>query len=75
MKNHFALLSILLVFTACLKTKDTTAKNQIEEEISRQDKLSIANRDYNIRTVVDNLSNPWGMTWQPDSSMLITEKR
>jgi glucose/arabinose dehydrogenase len=75
MKNHFALLSILLVFTACLKTKDTTAKNQVEEEIPRQDKLSIANRDYNIKTVVDNLSNPWGMTWLPDGSMLITEKK
>ena len=74
MKNHFALLSILLVFTACLKTKDTTAKNQEKEETSRQDDLSVANRDYNIRTVVDNLSNPWGMTWLPDGSMLITEK-
>lgn len=24
--------------------------------------------------VVDNLNNPWGMTWLPDGSMIITEK-
>jgi len=74
MKKHIALLSILLVFTACLKTKDTTAKNQANEETAGQEKLLVANRNYNIKTVVDNLSNPWGMVWLPDGSMLITEK-
>ena len=29
---------------------------------------------YRIETVVPELSNPWGMTWMPDGSMLITEK-
>lgn len=32
------------------------------------------NRTYTIETVVENLNNPWGMTWLPDGSMLITEK-
>jgi glucose/arabinose dehydrogenase len=32
------------------------------------------NRSYSTERVVDNLSNPWGMTWLPDGSMLITEK-
>ncbi|MFT7627375.1 MAG: glucose/arabinose dehydrogenase [Ulvibacter sp.] len=74
MKKQLALLSILLVFTSCLETKDTSAKNQVKEETSRQEALSVAARSYNINTVVDNLSNPWGMIWLPDGSMLITEK-
>ncbi|MFT5436732.1 MAG: hypothetical protein ACI840_001381, partial [Ulvibacter sp.] len=36
MKKQLALLSILLVFTSCLETKDTSAKNQVKEETSRQ---------------------------------------
>jgi glucose/arabinose dehydrogenase len=75
MKNHFAFLFLLLVFNACLKTKNSTAKNQEKEETSIQKELSVAARNYNIKTVVDNLSNPWGMTWLPDGSMLITEKK
>jgi len=31
-------------------------------------------RDYRIEEVVSDLDNPWGMTWLPDGSMLITEK-
>jgi len=36
--------------------------------------LSNESPSYTIETVVDNLNNPWGMTWLPDGSMLITEK-
>ncbi len=36
--------------------------------------LTSGQRDYKVEMVVDNLSNPWGMTWLPDGSMLITEK-
>ena len=31
-------------------------------------------RPYEIEWVVEGLTNPWGMTWLPDGSMLITEK-
>ena len=41
------------------------------DEIELQPERS---RNYTIEKVVDNLSNPWGMTWLPDGSMLITEK-
>ncbi len=32
-------------------------------------------RPYEIEYVVRDLDNPWGMTWLPDGSMLITEKK
>ncbi len=35
--------------------------------------LNTEKRTYSIETVVDGLANPWGMTWLPDGSMLITE--
>jgi len=59
---------ILLVLTLCFLA---CKNNEKGTEIA----LSIENsRPYNIETVVDNLSNPWGMTWLPDGSILITEK-
>ena len=63
MKKYLLLLIGLFLFTACPMSKDAekyTAKS--------------VERNYSILTVVDNLSNPWGMTWLPDGSMLITEK-
>jgi glucose/arabinose dehydrogenase len=72
MKYFFLLLSLVL-FTACPKTKEDTAKKHSQES-SGQPELSVPPRDYRIEMVVDNLSNPWGMTWLPDGSMLITEK-
>ncbi|MDC7995529.1 PQQ-dependent sugar dehydrogenase [Altibacter sp. HG106] len=33
-----------------------------------------AERGYTTERIVDNLDNPWGMTWLPDGSILITEK-
>jgi len=35
---------------------------------------SEGDRTYSVQKVIDNLNNPWGMTWLPDGSMLITEK-
>ena len=55
----------LMVFlTACAQQKPN-------DEIA----LQVEKRDYTVETVVSNLSNPWGMTWLPDGSMLINEKR
>jgi glucose/arabinose dehydrogenase len=57
-------------------SKEATAiKHGNKIEIKSQDvDLKLAERNYRIETVVQNLSNPWGMTWLPDGSMLITEK-
>lgn len=65
---------ITLVFLSnCKKPKETTAINASEEKMV-QHELETNQRTYTLETVVDNLSNPWGMTWLPDGSMLITEK-
>lgn len=66
MKKRFLLLLGFIVFTACPMSKETS-ENKFE--------LSENIRNYKVKTVVDNLSNPWGMTWLPDGSMLITEKK
>lgn len=58
------LLPMLLIF-AC---KEPVKENDIAIK-------SNTARSYSTVRVVDNLSNPWGMTWLPDGSMLITEKR
>ena len=47
------------------------AQNQKKDDIQLTEEKS---RDFTVETVLDNLSNPWGMTWLPDGSMLITEK-
>jgi glucose/arabinose dehydrogenase len=41
-----------------------------QEEISIQDEV----KRYTIETLVDGIAIPWGMTWLPDGSMLVTEK-
>lgn len=47
------------------------AQNHKSNDIGIQSEES---QSYSIETVVENLSNPWGMTWLPDGAMLITEK-
>jgi len=47
------------------------AQNTKEGDITLQPERD---RTYSVENVVDNLNNPWGMTWLPDGSMLITEK-
>jgi len=55
------LLSILVSCNAPKKKNDVALTTQPK-------------RGYTTQKVVDNLNNPWGMTWLPDGSMLITEK-
>ncbi len=63
MKTVLYSLLICLVLTSCKQQKN-------EGELA----IVTASRSYSVEPVVDNLSNPWGMTWLPDGSMLITEK-
>lgn len=64
MKILSTILLICLFAVGCNAPKN---KNDVAISVKPQ-------RSYTIEMVVDNLSNPWGMTWLPDGSMLITEK-
>lgn len=64
MIKNALLLAIFIVVIAC-----NSNPNKTQIAISNPPSPS-----YTIENVVDNLQNPWGMTWLPDGSMLITEK-
>lgn len=64
MKNHYFLLLFSLIYLGCKEPQNkTTIAIKTEND-----------RAYGIEMVINNLNNPWGMTWLPDGSMLITEK-
>lgn len=63
MHKLLILSSFLLFLTAC-------PPPQKEKDVA----LVSEKRTYSIETVVDGLNNPWGMTWLPDGTLLITEK-
>lgn len=52
-----------VIFLSCdaqVKTNDISIKEEV--------------KNYTLENVVSNIEIPWGMTWLPDGSMLITEK-
>jgi glucose/arabinose dehydrogenase len=59
----------LLIFFSLLFISCSSPKKKNDIAINTQTKKS-----YKTNKVVDNLDNPWGMTWLPDGAMLITEK-
>lgn len=63
MKKYIFLATAFVVFTACAQKKK-------DDDIA----LKTKSQSYKIEEVVKSLSIPWGMTWLPDGSMLITEK-
>ncbi len=60
--KFFTLLFLLACTISCAQEK--------ENDIS----LIPDSKNYTVSTVVPDLDIPWGMTWLPDGSMLITEK-
>ncbi|RED47537.1 PQQ-dependent sugar dehydrogenase [Seonamhaeicola aphaedonensis] len=64
MKKFYILFAI--VFTTCF-----ACAQQNESEVKAEDPLNI---NYTTQLVVPDLNIPWGMTFLPDGSMLITEK-
>ncbi len=63
MKNSLLIGVLCISFLACNTPKK-------EKNIA----INTVQKTYSIEKIVDELSNPWGMTWLPDGSMLITEK-
>jgi glucose/arabinose dehydrogenase len=59
------LVALLCCFFSCKQSQSKEAI-AINPEISRK---------YETLRIVDNLDNPWGMTWLPNGALLITEKR
>ncbi|PKO99276.1 MAG: hypothetical protein CVU03_02505 [Bacteroidetes bacterium HGW-Bacteroidetes-2] len=63
MKYFLSYVVAISFFTSCaqqLKLNDIPIKEEV--------------RNYTIKSFVSNINIPWGMTWLPDGSMLITEK-
>lgn len=62
MKNLIPLLLTIFLINCNAQKKS--------EDIS----ITEATQNYKIETVVADINIPWGMTWLPDDSMLVTEK-
>ncbi len=62
MKSSSFLIILCIAFSACAQQKE----NDIP--------LKSDPKNYTTEVVVSGLQIPWGMTWLPDKSMLITEK-
>lgn len=58
---------LLIVTLGSCKSEAQNNQNELALEGDNSSK-------YTIETVVEDLSNPWGMDWLPDGAMLITEK-
>ena len=65
MRTLAAFLLIISLLSSC-------NENKKENDIAIKSEFQ---RGYSTERIIDNLSNPWGMAWLPDGSMLVTEKR
>ena len=66
MKNYISVLTFLLVsLSSC---------GQDQQEVKENDVPITVSEAYTYETVVPDLINPWGMSFLPDGSILITEK-
>lgn len=72
MKKHInrSLIILVIVFLSACKQEDNRTANKTSE-IASTDNLKTM---FNSEVVVSDLDIPWGFTFLPDNSMLITEK-
>lgn len=71
MKKYILILFSLLMIASC-----NTSHKEKTALVTNSISTSTNNKQFNykIETIVTGIDNPWGMTWLPDGSMLITEK-
>jgi glucose/arabinose dehydrogenase/mono/diheme cytochrome c family protein len=80
MKLTIRLLSlVLLLFISCGKKQKEVAKVETKSTkplvaIMTTEKIVADQQNYTTELVVDGIDVPWGMTWLPDGSMLVTER-
>ncbi len=80
MKLTIRLLSFaLLLFISCGKKQKEIAKAEIKIEtplvaINTTEEIVADQQTYTSELVIDGIDVPWGMTWFPDGSMLVTER-
>lgn len=80
MKLTIRLLSlVMLLFISCGKKQKEVAKAEITLKtpliaIKTTEEIVSDQQNYTTELVVDGIDVPWGMTWLPDGSMLVTER-
>jgi glucose/arabinose dehydrogenase/mono/diheme cytochrome c family protein len=80
MKLSVRLLSLaMLFFISCGKKQKEVAKAEITPEtpltaVKTTEEIITDQQNYTSELVVDGIDIPWGMTWLPDGSMLVTER-
>lgn len=73
---HIFLSALLLISCESKQKPKTIAEANIEtqENPIQTTKDIIDNTDYTTESIVSGIQIPWGMTWLPDGSMLVTER-
>ncbi|MBC8756272.1 PQQ-dependent sugar dehydrogenase [Kordia sp. YSTF-M3] len=80
MKLSVRLLSLaMLFFISCGKKQNEVAKAEITPKtpltaVKPTEEIVTDQQNYASELVVDGIDVPWGMTWLPDGSMLVTER-
>ena len=68
-----------LFFISCGQKQKEVAKVETEKSvpliaIKTTEEITTDQETYTSELVVDGIDIPWGMTWLPDGSMLVTER-
>ncbi|WP_397300117.1 PQQ-dependent sugar dehydrogenase [Nonlabens ulvanivorans] len=84
MKFYPSLILFLLILSSC---KESSKDNEIVSTTINTEMPAASNapqvdnipliddqKNYSITPIVEDLDNPWGMTWLPDGDLLYTEK-
>lgn len=84
MKSCLYIIITALLFTACkdsapdklLIAPDFITENSSSNQAPQVDHIPLIDdqKDYTITSIIENLDNPWGMTWLPNNNLIYTEK-